>query len=174
VRFLRAIVETAIIFNPQRIFTITGLIMILVSLILALFLAQRYFNSPLTRDEIIYRLLIIGLLLNTGTLLLGLGYISQRFLELIHYRKPEPKRKSGFTENLFLNHGLLLGMLILTGATYVFIDIFSNFMNSSQAVSSWPSLVVGTFMFLLGFQLISFGVMGIIFGAVNSYLGEGK
>jgi glycosyltransferase involved in cell wall biosynthesis len=172
IRFLRAIIETAIVYRPRRLFNLVGLLMIIVALFLAVSPVQNYLASHNIEDRAFYRLLMIVLLVNAGILLLGLGFISQRFLELLHYRKAVTNENLPLFESLLLNHGLILGLSSLVSSLLFFYKPLLQFIGHSSVSVNWFSVLAGSFFFWLGFQLISFGVMGIIFTTVNSNLKE--
>jgi len=172
IRFLRAIIETAIVYRPRRLFNLVGLLMIIVALFLAVSPIQNYLASHNIEDRAFYRLLMIVLLVNAGILLLGLGFISQRFLELLHYRKAVTNENLPLFESLLLNHGLILGLSSLVSSLLFFYKPLLQFIGHSSVSVNWFSVLAGSFFFWLGFQLISFGVMGIIFTTVNSNLKE--
>ena len=116
----------------------------------------------------IYRTIAIALVINTGILLFGLGIISQRFLDLLHYQKADGKWRLRALERLFINHGLIIGLGWLLTSSAFFYKPLLQLIETAHITVSWAYVLTGSFFFSLGFQFIGFGVLGVIFHTVIS------
>ncbi len=162
IRFLRAILEAAITYKPKRAFNVVGSFSLLAALLLVIAPLQNYFVLQRVSNEMIYRLLTIVLLGNIGVLLLGIGFVAQRFLDLLHYRELVNKGLLNKIEDVVINHGLLSGLLSLIVAGSFFYTPLIQLFQTAHIQVSWSRVLMGSFFFMLGFQLICFGVLGII------------
>lgn len=162
VRFLRAILEAAVVFKPRRAFNVAALLFLLSALILSINPLLYFVENGNVASDMIYRLLTIVLLANVGVLLLGIGIAAQRFLDLLHYRKLLTKGTINGLENLILNHGLISGLIALLVSLAFFFKPLGQLITTSHIEVSWWIVLLGSFFFMLGFQLICFGVLGII------------
>lgn len=167
VRFLRSILEAAITYKPKRAFNVLGILFILASLSLSISPIAYAMETGHIADDMIYRLLTVVLLANVGMLLLFCGFAAQRFLDLLHYKELLNKGTLNFVENLVLNHGLLLGLCSLVVSGVIFYTPLAELIRTAHITVSWSRVLVGSFFFMTAFQLICFGVMGII---VNTLL----
>ncbi len=167
IRFLRAILEAAITYKPKRAFNLVGILFLFVALVLGIGPLSYYFSQGHLESDMIYRLLTIVLLGNVGMLLLGIGFAAQRFLDILHYKELLNKGTLNKFENLVINHGLLLGLLSLIVSSVFFFTPLSQLFQTAHIQVSWIRVLIGAFFFMLGFQLICFGALGII---VNTLL----
>ena len=162
IRFLRAILEAAVVFKPRRAFNVAALLFLLSAALLGISPLLYFVENGTFESDMIYRLLTIVLLANVGFLLLGIGIAAQRFLDLLHYRKLLTKGTINGLENLILNHGLISGLIALIVSLAFFFKPLGQLITTSHIEVSWWVVLLGSFFFMLGFQLICFGVLGII------------
>jgi hypothetical protein len=99
--------------------------------------------------------------------LLGIGFASQRFLDILHYNKLMNKGSLNTIENLVINHGLICGLGSLVVSAFFFHSPLLQLLHTAHIQVSWSRLLMGSFFFMMGFQLICFGTLGII---VNTLL----
>ncbi len=167
IRFLRSILEAAISYKPKRAFNVIAILFLVTASLLCISPLAFYINNNSVPDDSIYRLITIVLLGNVGVLLLGIGFAAQRFLDLLHYHELVNKGSLNKIENLIINHGLLSGLISLIIAAILFYIPLMQLFHTAHIQVSWTRVMMGSFFFMLGFQLICFGTLGII---VNTLL----
>ena len=167
IRFLRSILEAAITYKPKRAFNVTGILFLTIAMLLSISPILHYIEFREVANDTIYRLLTIVLLANAGVLLLGIGFAAQRFLDILHYKELVNKGSLNKIENLVINHGLILGLISLIVSAFFFYTPMLQLLQTAHISVSWSRVLTGSFFFMLGFQMICFGTLGII---VNTLL----
>src|ERR671921_762586 len=90
VRFLRSILWTALLYDPQRFFGTLGLGMRVVALLLGLGPTIYYLQNRQLQEDMIYRLFAVLILSVAGVNLLAFGVTCQAILGLLPARRPAP------------------------------------------------------------------------------------
>jgi len=82
-RFLRVIVEAALLYRPSRPLGFLGAVFILTAFVLILPPAVFYFQHRRVLEWMIYRFVVADLAANSGTLLLAASYLSRRIVQMV-------------------------------------------------------------------------------------------
>lgn len=82
-RFLRVIVEAALLYRPSRPLGFLGAVFLLTAFVLMLPPALYYFRNRHVLEWMIYRFVVADLLTNSGTLLLAASYLLRRVVQLV-------------------------------------------------------------------------------------------
>jgi glycosyltransferase involved in cell wall biosynthesis len=155
-RFLRVIVEAALLYRPSRLTGFLGALSILVAAGLIVSPTLYYLRHQRLVEWMIYRFVVADLLTTSGTLLLCASYLSRRIVEMVLQLREEPplfhRAMGRFLRSwvFFLAVGVLViagGVLVApsfvqlvrTGATY---EHWSRFIAMSVCVSVALTLVV--------------------------------
>jgi len=87
VRFLLAIRDAALLYQPSRIFGVVATLCILVGMLLGSYPVEFYVRNHRLEEWMIYRLLLCGLLLTSSATLIGAGLLSDQILSLVYRRR---------------------------------------------------------------------------------------
>ncbi len=82
-RFLRVIVEAALLYRPSRPLGFLGAVFLLTAFVLMLPPALYYLRNRHVLEWMIYRFVVADLLTNSGTLLLAASYLLRRVVQLV-------------------------------------------------------------------------------------------
>jgi hypothetical protein len=82
-RFLRVIIEAALLYRPSRPLGFLGALFILTAFLLILPPALFYFQHRRVLEWMIYRFVVADLATNSGTLLLAASYLSRRIVQMV-------------------------------------------------------------------------------------------
>lgn len=160
--FLLTIIEAAVSYRPRRMLTVLGLLMLLAAAGLSLQPIHYYLTEGEIFFGMVYRLVTILVLLNTGILIVGMGYVCQRFLDLLHYEQLEDHGWTGRFEKFLLSHGMLVGSGLLLVAAALLVGPFFELLRDGAITAHWFQVMAGTFVFASAFQFICFGFAGLI------------
>jgi glycosyltransferase involved in cell wall biosynthesis len=89
-RFLRSILWTALLYDPQRFFGTLGVVMLAVALLLGLGPSLYYLQNRSLLEDSIYRLFAVLILSVAGVNVLAFGVTCQAILALLPARRPAP------------------------------------------------------------------------------------
>ena len=87
IRFLRSILWTALLYDPQRFFAPLGLVMLVLALLLGLGPTWLYLQNRHLQEDMIYRLFAVLILSVAGVNLLAFGATCQAILGLLPARR---------------------------------------------------------------------------------------
>lgn len=164
-RFLRVIIETAIQFKPNLFFNILGGLFVMLALVLGFTPLQTWANSGAIADDMVYRLVSGFVLINVGVLLLSAGQIAKGFLGLIHY--PAGIQKPAFAQKLFLQHGLLVGLVFFILSSWILWAPFTQWLNIGSIATPWYVFLMGQLLFLLAFIFTASGALGVVYRLIS-------
>lgn len=81
-RFLKVILETAILYKPNRLLSLTALMFLMLGLVLLAFPVVHYIKYQVVEDWMIYRLVVSNLLGITSVLFFAASFITERIVAL--------------------------------------------------------------------------------------------
>jgi len=82
VRFLRVILETAILYRPNRLLSLTGSLFLLLGIALLIIPVVHYLQESVIEDWMIYRLIVSNLLGITSLLFFSASFITEKMVSL--------------------------------------------------------------------------------------------
>jgi hypothetical protein len=164
-RFLRVIIETAIQFKPNLFFNILAGLFVLAAFVLGITPLQNWANTGGIADDMVYRLVSGFVLINVGVLLLSAGQIAKGFLGLIHY--PSNAQKPEFSQKLFLQHGLLVGLVFFLLSGLVLWAPFMEWLSTGSIATPWYVFLMGQLLFLLAFIFVASGALGVVYRLIS-------
>lgn len=164
IRFLRVIIESAILYAPHVIFNIAGVIMMVIAMILLILPLKNIIYGAGIEDWMIFRIFTAFVLLNGGLLLFCTGQVAKGFLGLIHYgSNPEILRGSkSVVEQVITGHGMLMGLISLVISGFILYNPFTELMSKGVITTHWWPFLLGQLFFLLAMIFISSGALGYI------------
>jgi glycosyltransferase involved in cell wall biosynthesis len=98
VRFLFAIRDAALLYQPAKVFLWTAVLFVVAGLAWGVYPAAFYWRNQRLEEWMIYRLLLCGLLLTAAFSLLSAGVLADQVLSLVYRRRKKPFLFHGSTD----------------------------------------------------------------------------
>jgi hypothetical protein len=160
VRFLKTIVDIALIYEPLKFFGIPGLLFLLVALGYGIHPLYFYLKMKMVPSYMVYRLTAIIAMVFTSITLFTIGIIAAQVADVMM----DIRRRRGFFTRLI--HSLFSQKtLIITGPLIALSGVVLNYQTISQYLSMgviyvhWVYIVTGAFLFITGLQILALGVL---------------
>jgi glycosyltransferase involved in cell wall biosynthesis len=160
VRFLKTIVDIALIYEPLQFFGILGLFFLLVALGYGIPPLLYYLKMKMVPAYMLYRLVAITAMVFTSITLFTIGIIAEQVADVMM----DIRRRRGFFTRLM--HSLFSQKtLIIAGPLIALSGVVLNYQTISQYVSMgviyvhWVYIVTGAFLFITGLQILALGVL---------------
>jgi glycosyltransferase involved in cell wall biosynthesis len=126
VRFLRVILETAILYRPNRLLGLAATLFLLLGIVLVALPVVHYAQHQVLEDWMIYRLIVSSLLGIIAVLFYSAAYITEKTVALTVSKPVIDREGSSFTSKLFSSRliwvvpvlGTLLGLLLIGDSLY--------------------------------------------------------
>lgn len=153
-RFLRIILDIAVVYRPFRIFGALGLLLLLPMLYFGLGLTSAYFSTGLVAEGMIYRVLAIVVLGFAGLTIFAGGMIAERVVEL---KNPWIRRHRAFyrairrvtqSETMLAAAGIVLLAALVLAAHPAW-----QYLTAGRILIHWSQVALAGFLFLLAVQL---------------------
>jgi glycosyltransferase involved in cell wall biosynthesis len=158
VRFLRSILWTALLYDPQRFFGPLGIGMLVVALVLGLGPSIYYLQNHRLQEDMIYRLFAVLILSVAGVNLLAFGVTCQAILELLPARRRPPPVVPRPWRGKLAGLGvvmIVIGIGMMTPAALEWIA-------TRQITSHWAYFAAGGTLILTGLGLATWFVLLMI------------
>ncbi|MDP6908596.1 MAG: hypothetical protein QF371_03775, partial [Flavobacteriales bacterium] len=94
VRFLRVILETAILYKPNRLLSLIGYGFVLMAILLMIFPIINYIGKSVIEDWMIYRMIVSNLLAISAMLFFSASFITEKMVSITVSRSTNKKRQS--------------------------------------------------------------------------------
>jgi glycosyltransferase involved in cell wall biosynthesis len=158
VRFLRSILWTALLYDPQRFFGALGIGLLLVAFILGLGPTIYYLEHRALREDMIYRLFAVLILSVAGVNVLAFGVTCQAILGLLPARRRPP---AGLPRPWRAKLAALGLVMVLAGAALM-APLAFEWLASRQITSHWSYFAAGGTLLLTGLELSTWLVLLMI------------
>ena len=160
VRFLKTIIDIALIYEPLRFFGSMGIIFLLIALGYGVYPLFFYLKMKIVPSYMIYRIITITALVFTSFTMFTIGIISEQIADVMM----NTKRAKGFFTGLM--HSLFSQKkLIIAGPFISLSGILLNYETIWQYISlggihvHWVYIVTGAFLFMTGLQILALGIL---------------
>ena len=158
VRFLRSILWTALLYDPQRFFGTLGLGMLVLALVLGLGPTLFYLQNRQLQEDMIYRLFAVLILSVAGVNLLAFGVTCQAILGLL----PARRRPSPAVPRPWRGKLAGLGVLMVLGGVALMTPAALEWIATRQIMSHWSYFAAGGTLILTGLGLATWFVLLMI------------
>jgi glycosyltransferase involved in cell wall biosynthesis len=158
VRFLRSILWTALLYDPQRFFGTLGLAMLALALVLGLGPTAFYLQNRHLQEDMIYRLFAVLILSVAGVNLLAFGITCQAILALL----PARRRPSPAVPRPWRGKLAGIGVLMMLGGAALMTPAALEWIGTRQITSHWSYFAAGGTLILTGLGLATWFVLLMI------------
>ncbi len=158
VRFLRSILWTALLYDPQRFFGTLGIGMLAGALLLGLGPTFYYLEHRSLLEDTIYRLFAVLILSVAGVNVLAFGLTCQAILALLPARRrPPPGLPRAWRGRL-----ASLGLLMVLAGGGLMVPAAFEWLRTRQITSHWSYFAAGGTLVLTGLELATWLVLLMI------------
>jgi hypothetical protein len=158
VRFLRSILWTALLYDPQRFFGTFGLAMLALAVVLGLGPTAYYLQHRQLQEDMIYRLFAVLILSVAGVNVLAFGVTCQAILGLL----PARRRASSTLPKPWRGKLATLGVLMILGGVGLMAPAALEWLATRQITSHWSYFAAGGTLILTGLGLATWFVLLMI------------
>jgi glycosyltransferase involved in cell wall biosynthesis len=158
VRFLRSILWTALLYDPQRFFGTLGLGMLVLAVVLGLGPTIFYLQNRHLQEDMIYRLFAVLILSVAGVNLLAFGVTCQAILGLL----PARRRPSPAVPRPWRGKLAGLGVLMMLGGVALMTPAALEWIATRAITSHWSYFAAGGTLILTGLGLATWFVLLMI------------
>ena len=158
VRFLRSILWTALLYDPQRFFGTLGVVMLVVAALLGLGPTLFYLQNRSLQEDMIYRLFAVLILGVAGVNVLAFGVTCQAILALLPARRPAPPALSAPWRGRLAG----IGLLMLLAGIGLMVPAALEWLATRQITSHWSYFAAGGTLILMGLGLATWTVLLMI------------
>jgi len=158
IRFLRSILWTALLYDPQRFFGTLGLVALVLALVLGLGPTIYYLQNRQLQEDMIYRLFAVLILSVAGVNLLAFGVTCQAILGLL----PARRRPSPAVPRPWRGKLAGLGMLMMLGGVVLMTPAALEWIATRAITSHWSYFAAGGTLILTGLGLATWFVLLMI------------
>jgi glycosyltransferase involved in cell wall biosynthesis len=168
IRFLKTIIDIALIYEPLRFFGSLGILFFLIAVGYGIYPLLYYLEVRIVPSYMIYRIITITALVFTSFTMFTVGIISEQIADLMM----DKRRAKGFFTGLI--HALFSQRkLIIAGPFIALSGILLNYKTIWQYISlgeiyvHWVYIVTGAFLFMTGLQMLALGILERILGTLK-------
>jgi glycosyltransferase involved in cell wall biosynthesis len=158
IRFLRSILWTALLYDPQRFFGTLGLAMLALAVVLGLGPSIYYLQNRHLQEDMIYRLFAVLILSVAGVNLLAFGVTCQAILGLL----PARRRPSPAVPRPWRGKLAGLGVIMIVFGVALMTPAALEWIATRQITSHWSYFAAGGTLILTGLGLATWFVLLMI------------
>jgi glycosyltransferase involved in cell wall biosynthesis len=156
IRFLRVILETAILYRPNRLLSLTALMFLLLGLALLALPMVHYLQCGIIEDWMIYRLIVCNLLGITSVLFFSASFITEKIVAMTVSKPRIGFARKSFMSKLFGSKfvwavpvfGTLLGLFLIGDSLY-------NRIFMGETYEHWSRYVAMSFFISVAFIVLT-------------------
>ena len=157
-RFLRSILWTALLYDPQRFFGTLGLLMVALALVLGLGPTFYYLEHRRLLEDMIYRLFAVLILSVAGVNILAFGLTCQEILALL----PARRRPPASLPRRWRGKLATVGVLMMLAGGGLMAPAALEWLQTRQISSHWSYFAAGGTLLLTGLELATWLVLLMI------------
>ena len=158
IRFLRSILWTALLYDPQRFFGTMGVVLLVLALVLGLGPTIYYLQNRHLQEDMIYRLFAVLILSVAGVNILAFGVTCQAILGLL----PARRRPSPAVPRPWRGKLAGLGVLMILGGVALMTPAGLEWLATRAITSHWSYFAAGGTLILTGLGLATWFVLLMI------------
>ena len=164
VRFLRSILWTALLYDPQRFFGTLGFVMLALAVVLGLGPTIYYLQNRALQEDMIYRLFAVLILSVAGVNVLAFGVTCRAILALLPARRPAPMALPAPWRGSLA----LVGLAMLLAGIGLMLPAAYEWLATRQITYHWSYFAAGGTLMLMGLGLATWTVLLLILGELTT------
>ncbi len=147
VRFLRSIVECALIYRPGRLFSLLALPFLAVAVLFSVHPVEVYLRERALEEWMIYRLITVLMCYLVVAMLLSASVLSERFVAVTRGTRRVPGFTFGLAHRFITPTALVvIGALLLAVASALNFQVARQYLSTGTIQEHWSRVLVGGFL----------------------------
>ena len=159
VRFLLAISDASLLYQPGRIFRFGALCCAAVAVIWAAYPVEFYWRNQRLEEGMIYRLLLSGLLSTCAFTLITAGALADRILSLVYRRRYTTFLAHVYDHMLEGGRSWILAAVALLSAVILVWPGLTQYVQAGQVAIHWSRPIAAVFLIQIGLIAIVHAIM---------------
>lgn len=160
IRFLKTIIDIALVYEPLRFFGSLGLVLLLLAFGYGFYPLFYYMGFKVIPDYMIYRLITIATLVFTSFTMFTIGIISEQISDFIMNRKRARGALSRLIYFFFSQKKLIIaGPAVALSGVVINYNTIVQYFSMGEIHVHWVYIVTGAFLFLTGVQALALGIL---------------
>ncbi len=169
IRFLKTIIDIALIYEPLRFFGSLGIIFFLIAVGYGIYPLLVYVRVKWVPVYMIYRIITITALVFTSFTMFTVGIISEQIADLIMNKKRAQGFFTGLMHSLFSQKKMIIaGPFITLSGILLNYETIWQYISLGEINVHWVYIVAGAFLFMTGLQVFALGILQRILGTLKS------
>jgi len=169
VRFLKTIIDIALIYEPLRFFGSMGIIFLLFALGYGVYPLFFYLKMKIVPSYMIYRIITITALVFTSFTMFTIGIISEQIADVMMNTKRAKGFFTGLMHSLFSQKKLIIaGPFISLSGILLNHETIWQYISLGGIYVHWVYIVTGAFLFMTGLQILALGILERILRTLKS------
>jgi len=167
-RFLKIIVDTALMYRPLRFLGAIGGILLLLGLGYGIFPVVNYIANRRIEEWMIYRLVAVGVAMTSGVALVAIGLLAQQIVQLVHEDFSPGRGVGRLLRRLGARQFTLIGAALVLGGIVLNFRSVVEYLTTGQVTAHWIYVLTGGLLVTLGIELLAFGVLSRALGTLRA------
>jgi glycosyltransferase involved in cell wall biosynthesis len=160
IRFLRSIVECALIYRPGRLFSLLAVPFLAIAVLFSVHPVEVYLRERRLDEWMIYRLITVLMCYLVASVLLTASVLSERFVAVIRGRRRVPGFVFGLAQQFITPKALMItGAVLLAVAALMNYEAARQYLATRQIAVHWSRVLVGGFLVSAAIHLAVTAVM---------------
>lgn len=158
-RFLKIILDSALVYFPLKILGSLGLLAILVGIAYGVGPFVGYLRNRTVPEHLIYRLLAVATFVTVGVVFLLVGVVAQKITGIAR-GEPGPGRLARLLHSPMFQHYMIVGGVVLAlGGIVLNAANVAEYVRHGRILSHWSYILVGGLAVTLGALTFALGVL---------------
>jgi glycosyltransferase involved in cell wall biosynthesis len=147
VRFLRSIVECALIYRPGRLFSLLAFPFLAVAILFSLYPVEFYLRERMLEEWMIYRLITVLMCYLAASMLLSASVLSERFVEASRGTRRISGVMFGLAHQFVTPKALTVVAIVLVAFTAAMnLEVARQYISTGHINVHWSRVLVGGFL----------------------------
>lgn len=159
IRFLYAIRDAALLYQPSRMFGIAATVCIAAGVFWSAFPIEFYLRNLRLEEWMIYRLLLCGLLFSSAFSFVCAGVLGDRVLALVHRRHQTTFLSALLARLLHRSHLGYLSLAVLVVAIALVWPGLVQYIQTGHVTMHWSRAIVAVFLLQVSVLSVAYGVL---------------
>ena len=160
VRFLRSIVECALIYRPGRLFSLIAFPFLAVAVLFSVYPVEFYLRERMLEEWMIYRLITVMMCYLVVSMLLSASVLTERFVAVTRGSRRSPGFSFGLAHRFVTPKALMfVSMALLIVSITLNFEVARQYLATGHIGVHWSRVLVGGFLMSAAVHLAVTAVM---------------
>ncbi len=171
IRFLGVIMKMVFLYQPYKIFNLSGILCFIFGSALMIFPIVHYIEHHEVLEWMIYRFIVSELTGITGFLLLSASYISKRIISISLFGGRKKKEVKFSTDRIFKPANAIISAILfaIIASLLIFRSVFDR-ITTGATYEHWSRFVAASFFYIIAFILLISVAINYILSLIDERL----